>query len=110
MEFYDPQAFPYFGVEGYFFDANPFINKRFVQRDEMLMRSSRGSALTDMSGRKVWSPATILVNCFEISFFGGLYTQLFAKVSQIYGTVTDKRVACTGGGTEPTGFQALSLV
>lgn len=103
MEFYDPVAFPYFEVEGYYFDANPFTTKRWVGLDEMVMMSTRGSSLVDMSDRKVWTPTNILVNCFEISFFAGLYTQRFAKVSAIYGTVQDKALGCTSGsgGSDP---------
>jgi uncharacterized membrane protein YgcG len=111
MEFYDPQAFPYYSVNGYFFDANPFQGYRYVNSpDKILMRSSKAAPggtsytglypLRDVSGSKVWTDARILVQCYVKESFFGLISTQYAVVAQEFGSVEDARTACEGG--DPT--------
>lgn len=110
MEFYDPKAFPYYGVGGYYFDANPFQGYRFVNsNDRILMRSSKAAAggtsftglypLRDVSGRKIWTDARILVQCYVKESFFGFLSQTFAVVATEFGEVEDATMACSGSPT-----------
>jgi len=111
MEFFDPKAFPYYSVNGYYFDANPFQGYRNVgSTDKLLMRSSKaapgGSSYTglypirDVSGRKIWTDARILVQCYVRTSLFGLISSNFAVVAQEFGSVEDARTACGDG--DPT--------
>jgi hypothetical protein len=99
MEFYSPSAFPYYEVDGYYFDANPFTATRMLEGNTaMIMRSSRGRTLTDASGQKVWTDARVYVRCFVVRYMYGLISQPYAMVVREFGTVQDKAYACSSGG------------
>lgn len=111
LEFYDPRAFPYYSVDGYFFDANPFQITRWMDGNTgMIMRSTRGTWLIDMSGRYRWTDARIKVDCYVREYLWGLISQPYAVVAYELGTVEPVSTACDSEPGDPWGGEYITAV
>jgi hypothetical protein len=111
MVFYDPVGFPYYSVDGYFFDANPFQTTRFMDGNtSMIMRSSNGYSLMDVSGRYRWTDARIRVNCYARDYLYGLITQPYAVVVHEFGTVEPFSTACKSDPDERDAGQYITSI
>jgi hypothetical protein len=109
MEFYDRGAFPYYSVDGYFFDANPFQTTRMLDGNRsMIMRSSKGRWLTDVTGRYRWTDARIRVDCFIREYFGGLVQQPYATAAYELGVVEPVSTACGPVPEDPWGGEYIT--
>jgi hypothetical protein len=96
MEFYSPQAYPYFERSGYFFDANPFRLYRWLEGNTAgMFRSVVGTDIVDVTGQYVWRDSRIKVNCYVRRYWWG-YNQPYAVVSAEFGPV--ERLPSSGGG------------
>jgi hypothetical protein len=111
MEFYDPRAYPYFSVDGYFFDANPFQLTRWMENNyAMIMRSTKGWSLVDVTGRYRWTDARIYVNCYVREYMFGLITQPYATVTFEFGVVEPISTACNSEPRDPSGGVYITSV
>lgn len=104
MEFYDRQAFPYYSVQGYFFDANPFQTTRMMDGNtSMIMRSMKGYSLLDVTGGYRWTDARIRVDCYVRELLFGLMSQYYATVRYELGRVEPVSTACESVPEDPWG-------
>jgi hypothetical protein len=111
MEFHDPQAFPYYSVDGYFFDANPFQATRWMNGNRsMIMRSVKGAQLIDVTGRYRWTDARIWVDCFVREYAWGLITQPYATVAFEFGVVEPISTACGSEPGDPWGGEYITSI
>jgi hypothetical protein len=87
MEFFG--SYPYFMHDGYAFDANPFQVVQYREGNTaMIMVSSKGWRLVDMTRRKIWTDTRIYVQCRVISYPWG-YNRTYAIVLHEYGMMED---------------------
>jgi hypothetical protein len=99
MEFYDPQAHPYYNYQGYFFDANPFRLYRWLEGNTAgMFRSTKGYDLVDVTGLYVWKDNRVKVNCYIRRYWWG-YNQPYAVVSAEFGPL-ERRPSSGGGGAD----------
>lgn len=109
MEFYDRRAFPYYSVDGYFFDANPFQTTRMMDGNtSMIMRSAKGYSLIDVTGAYRWTDARIRVDCFARDYI--VLSVPYAIVRYELGSVERVSTACASDPEDPWGGEHLTEI